>query len=420
MGYLFLTLIVGLLVTLSYGYDWPIIDGYPCPQEDIDNTGCRGPKDCLYPSPYSCNRFVQCNDAGLAYDMPCAANLHYSDSKKECDYPEVAGCTPPTTTTTTTPKPTPPPFVCPVEDIAKTQCMGPTDCLYPLAGSCGQFIHCEVNADGVTGRPTVKDCPAGLEWNNRDKRCDWPEYSTCNDDDQPSQPPQPTDSTGAVTESSAPGGTSDSPASATTPAPEFVCPAEDIASTGCMGPKDCLYPHSKHCDQFIHCEVNADGVTGRPTIKDCPAGLEWNDNEKICDWPVSSTCPSVPTTGPPPVTTGQTCDCACSSPTAAPVTTEIIPTPSTDGSVKFNCPVDDIARTRCIGPKDCLYPHPSQCDKYIHCEVNADGVTGRPTEKDCPAILLWNDNRKECDWPQLSTCRWGRWGRDMRSRIYHK
>jgi hypothetical protein len=51
-------------------------------------TGCRGPKDCLYTNPENCNAFIQCNDAGLAYDMPCAPeNLEWNDNKKECDWP---------------------------------------------------------------------------------------------------------------------------------------------------------------------------------------------------------------------------------------------------------------------------------------------------------------------------------------------
>jgi len=71
----------------------------------------------------------------------------------------------------------------------------------------------------------------------------------------------------------------------------------------------------------------------------------------------------------------------------------------------FVCSLSDIENTQCMGPKDCLYPHPGDCKQFIHCEVNADGVTGRPTVKDCPADLLWNDNKKECDWPSESTCR---------------
>lgn len=71
---------------------------------------------------------------------------------------------------------------------------------------------------------------------------------------------------------------------------DFVCPEEDIASTGCQGPKDCLYPNALSCDNFIQCMVNADGVTGTPVVMPCPSGLQWNDNEKICDWPSQSTC----------------------------------------------------------------------------------------------------------------------------------
>ncbi|KAI9303644.1 Alpha/Beta hydrolase protein [Cunninghamella echinulata] len=64
----------------------------------------------------------------------------------------------------------------------------------------------------------------------------------------------------------------------------------------------------------------------------------------------------------------------------------------------------DIEETRCKGPKDCFYPHPDRCDQFIYCEVNADGVTGRPIVKDCPDSLKWDDHNKECGWPEDSTC----------------
>ncbi|CAG2178153.1 unnamed protein product, partial [Oppiella nova] len=46
-------------------YDWPIIPGYPCPPREIARTKCLGPKDCLYPNPRDCSRFIQCNDASI-------------------------------------------------------------------------------------------------------------------------------------------------------------------------------------------------------------------------------------------------------------------------------------------------------------------------------------------------------------------
>ncbi len=71
---------------------------------------------------------------------------------------------------------------------------------------------------------------------------------------------------------------------------KFECPEEDIKQTLCLGPKDCLYPNPDRCDGFIRCEVNADLKTGRPVHKVCPEGLQWNDSNKICDWPQKSTC----------------------------------------------------------------------------------------------------------------------------------
>ena len=76
-------------------------------------------------------------------------------------------------------------------------------------------------------------------------------------------------------------------------------------------------------------------------------------------------------------------------------------------SIGFVCPVQDIANTACRGPKDCLYPNPESCNNFIQCSINADGVTGTPVVMPCaPAnpALEWNDNKKECDYPDNSTC----------------
>ncbi len=69
------------------------------------------------------------------------------------------------------------PFVCPKEDISRG-CKGSTECLYPNPSSCYTFIQCVPKPDG-SGTPVVKVCPPGLEWNDRKKECDWPQFSTC-------------------------------------------------------------------------------------------------------------------------------------------------------------------------------------------------------------------------------------------------
>jgi hypothetical protein len=68
-------------------------------------------------------------------------------------------------------------FICPREDISRG-CKRPQNCLYPNPISCYTFIQCVPKSDG-SGTPVVMLCPAGLEWNNRKKKCDFPQFSTC-------------------------------------------------------------------------------------------------------------------------------------------------------------------------------------------------------------------------------------------------
>jgi hypothetical protein len=115
-------------------------------------------------------------------------------------------------------------------------------------------------------------CPAGLEWNDKKKECDWPQDSTC--PNKPSTEP-------------------------TTNRPDngFQCPRDNIANNGCLGPKDCLYPNPAYCNSFIQCVPLPDG-SSKSQVMPCPAGLEWNGMKKECDWPQDSTCPNKPPTEP--------------------------------------------------------------------------------------------------------------------------
>ncbi|CAO3614297.1 unnamed protein product [Cunninghamella echinulata] len=68
------------------------------------------------------------------------------------------------------------------------------------------------------------------------------------------------------------------------------CPKQEIETTKCMGPKYCLYLNPNNCNSFIHCIMDTDEINWKPVVLPCPSDFEWNDNEKICDWPSSSTC----------------------------------------------------------------------------------------------------------------------------------
>ncbi|ETN60557.1 hypothetical protein AND_007818 [Anopheles darlingi] len=62
-----------------------------------------------------------------------------------------------------------------------------------------------------------------------------------------------------------------------------------------------------------------------------------------------------------------------------------------------------LASDRCP-PKDdpeeppVLFPHPTDCDKFIICS------NGREVTSKCPPGLLWNDRAKRCDYPSESDC----------------
>ncbi|KFY20867.1 hypothetical protein V491_03356, partial [Pseudogymnoascus sp. VKM F-3775] len=71
------------------------------------------------------------------------------------------------------------PFRCPISDMMLTQCRGEKDCVYPNPMSCTSYIQCSVGPNMLSGSPAVKNCLIGHEWNNKDKKCDVPEKSTC-------------------------------------------------------------------------------------------------------------------------------------------------------------------------------------------------------------------------------------------------
>ena len=49
-------------------------------------------------------------------------------------------------------------------------------------------------------------------------------------------------------------------------------------------------------------------------------------------------------------------------------------------------------------PSDGHWPNPESCSSYFHC------ANGRPYEGSCPAGLLWNGVKSECDFPENVNC----------------
>lgn len=75
----------------------------------------------------------------------------------------------------------------------------------------------------------------------------------------------------------------------------------------------------------------------------------------------------------------------------------------------FPCPASDFERTKCAGPKDCLYARPGSCIEFVECRwSSASRPSYEPIIHRCAPSsprLEWNDCRKRCDYPGTNgTC----------------
>lgn len=155
-------------------------------------------------------------------------------------------------------------FICPLEDIEKTKCLGPKDCLYPNPESCITFIQCTVNPDN-TGTPVVMPCPANLMWNDNRKYCDWPSQTTCKNEEEVIKD--------TIEELVPPAGTEQDSS--------FSC-VEALSSQGCMDDEpgtDCVYARPGSCNSFIRC------VDEVAYVIQCEPNTVYDDEIKSCKLP---------------------------------------------------------------------------------------------------------------------------------------
>ncbi|XP_013394384.1 chitin-binding domain protein cbd-1 [Lingula anatina] len=117
---------------------------------------------------------------------------------------------------------------------------------------CGKFYQCYKGL-----RSFRLNCPAGLHFNNRNKRCDYPKKARCQ-----TQVPVVT--------------TQNTPFSGT---PKFTCPKP-------FG----LYPDAYNCSRFYQCSYS------KAFIKVCPFQLQFNARLHVCDFAESAGCVALSTT----------------------------------------------------------------------------------------------------------------------------
>ncbi|CAO3614600.1 unnamed protein product [Cunninghamella echinulata] len=77
--------------------------------------------------------------------------------------------------------------LCLEEDIQAAGCNEYDDCEFPDPEVCNWYVSCRWFPGEKTWKPERIPCPSDLEWNNKDKKCDLVQRSTC-----PNKPTPPT------------------------------------------------------------------------------------------------------------------------------------------------------------------------------------------------------------------------------------
>ncbi|KAF3693508.1 Chondroitin proteoglycan 2 Precursor [Channa argus] len=286
--------------------DWPtpaVPSGTPSTATTTACAGtidhfCKGKGDGDYTNPNNQYTFYTCSN-GLTYLRDCPAGLIFRECLDRCDGPTTpCFTTPKTTTKTTTPGP--------IDEF----CKGKRDGDYTNPKNQYTFYTC---SNGLT---FLRDCPAGLIFNESLDICDWPTAAV----------PSGTNPTATTTASA---GTID----------QF-----------CQGKRDGDYTNPKNQYTFYTCS------NGRTFLRDCPAGLIFRESTDRCDWPTAA----VPSGTPSTATT-----------TACAGTTD-----------QF-----------CKGKRDGDYTNPKNQYTFYTC---SNGLT---YIRDCPAGLIFRECLDRCDWP---------------------
>ncbi|CAL8133849.1 unnamed protein product [Orchesella dallaii] len=250
-------------------------------------------------------------------------------------------------------------------------CTGKLDGNYQHPSDCQRFMSCVGQLYAYE-----RDCPAGLNYDASNDRCDWPSQVGCIIDSPPTtttteEPTTTTEEPTTTTEE--PTTTTEEPTTTTTTEPPIF---------DCSGLEDGNYPHPEECTKFVSC------VAGKYLyIRDCPADLHYDPRSDRCEYPWLAGCDSsLTTTTEEPTTT-----------TEEPTTTTEEPTTTTEEPTTTTTtepPIFD-----CYGLEDGNYPHPEECTKFVSC------VAGKYLYiRDCPADLHYDPRSDRCEYPWLAGC----------------
>lgn len=148
----------------SVPYDDYMNDYYnaaPSPRIINGSLECTLGLDGYFADPEFCNIYHHCL-AGVDYAVQCPQQLVWNDKKKMCDWQTSVNCTG---------------RIIPVAQGQTSFCTDKADNKYADSVYCNVFHHC------VGGIDNVVRCDEELQWNDKDKKCDWegkvPYHSQC-------------------------------------------------------------------------------------------------------------------------------------------------------------------------------------------------------------------------------------------------
>ncbi|CAD0202237.1 unnamed protein product [Chrysodeixis includens] len=206
-----------------------------------------------------CNQFYKCHE-GLPVALKCPSTLMYNSEKQYCDWPANVECGERVVTAAgnihaddntndnvdgiedTGPNahhdPSEAPIICAVAE---------SNGILIAHANCNQFYKCYDN------KPVPLFCPLNLLYNPSKEYCDWPHNVYCGD----RLLPQANDTYNEVTNK-----------------PKTTCSQYADGD---------VLPH-ENCAQFYKC------LSGKGYPMDCPPGLYFNADLKVCDWPMNVQC----------------------------------------------------------------------------------------------------------------------------------
>ncbi|EFA00422.1 peritrophic matrix protein 5-A precursor [Tribolium castaneum] len=201
----------------------------------------------LRPYPGDCNKFYECYGSRQT-EMNCPPHLYFNEARQMCDWPDVSGCD----DTTETPNPNPTSTITPPTTPSGNddpRCANGNNDYWPDP-DCTKFVEC------YHGHGYIMDCPSGLYFDSVDKKCEDPSEADCG---------------------------------RTTPTPD---PWTTTKSSDWTNDPDCpfpsadryLFPYPGDCTKFLEC------WNGEKVAQECPAGLWFNPNLLVCDYPYHSGC----------------------------------------------------------------------------------------------------------------------------------